>query len=33
MKKQYFVHRYNNFGNAYNLYWADSPEMIATLRH
>ena len=31
MKKQYFVHRYNNFGNTYNLYWADSPEMIAAL--
>lgn len=31
MKKQYFVHRYNDFGNTYNLYWADSPEMIAAL--
>lgn len=31
MKKQYFVHYYNNFGNTYNLYWADSPEMIAFL--
>lgn len=31
MKKQYFVYYYNNFGNTYNLYWADSPEMIAAL--
>ena len=25
--KRYFVHYYRDFGNTYNLYWADSPEM------
>ena len=25
--KRYFVHYYRDFGNTYNLYWTDSPEM------
>ena len=27
MAKKYWVHYYKNFGNTYNLYWTDSPEM------
>lgn len=31
MKRSYYVHYYRDFGNTYNLYWADCPEMIANL--
>lgn len=29
--KKYYVHYYNNFGNTYNLYWTDSPDMEKNL--
>lgn len=31
MKKQYFVHYYRDFGNCYNLYYAECPEDFAAL--
>lgn len=31
MRRQYFVHFYRPFANTYNLYYADTPEMIAKL--
>lgn len=31
MKRQYYVHFYRPFANTYNLYYADTPEMIAKL--
>ena len=30
-KKSYYIHYYADFSNTYNLYWADSPEMVSTL--
>lgn len=27
--KKYFVHYYLDFGNTYNLYWAETPEQLA----
>ena len=26
--KRYYVEYWNNFGNTYNLYWAETPEQI-----
>lgn len=31
MKRKYYVHYYMDFGNTYNLYYANTPEMEARI--
>lgn len=31
MRRQYFIHFYRPFANTYNLYYADTPKMLAGL--
>lgn len=31
MKRKYFVHYYRNFGNTFNLYYADTPDQLTAI--